>query len=220
MKIKNDQGRIVVPFSDFHYKASTRTFSCYGNVKNFIDHVKDRSVDGCFRKSIENHRKNGTMPKMLWMHNPYELPVGTWQHIEEDSKGLFYEGSFSKSSRGQDIQVLAEEKALDQFSIGYSVQQEKWNTQLNCNDLLEVDIKETSWVNFACNEASRLVEIKSKLEDGSLLTKRELQELLRDYGLSKRQSERIVNQYEPDTKSDAVADLAKYLTENNLTIKV
>lgn len=218
MKTKNDEGRIVVPFSDYHYKASTRTFTCYGNVKDFIDHAKDRSVDGCFKKSIETHRRNGTMPKMLWMHNPFELPVGTWLHMEEDSKGLLYEGQFSKSTRGQDIEILAGEKALDQFSIGYREINSKWNSDLNCNDLLELDIKETSWVNFACNEASTLQSIKMKLEGGDLLTQRELQELLRENGLSKRQAERITNHYEP--KVDALTDLAKYLTDNNLTINL
>lgn len=217
MKTKGTQGRIVVPITDFKYDSGKGIFQCYGNVKNYIDHARDRSVDGCFQNSIERHRQNGTMPKMLWMHNPYELPVGVYTHMEEDSKGLYYEGKLSKTTQGNDIRILAEDGALDQFSIGYNVIDEKWNSTYNCNDLIEVDILETSWVNFACNEESRLESIKTELRGGTLPTKRELQGLLREVGLSKRQSDRIIVKYNPDVEPvvDAWEMLAKEFTTSD-----
>lgn len=187
---------MVVPATGFKMDSATGTFSAYANTKNFVDHAKDRSVDGCYIKSIEAHMKAGTMPKMFWSHNPYELPVGAWKTMDEDQKGLLMSGKLSKTTMGSDIEVLAKDGALDSFSIGYVPVKEEWNTKLNCNDLIELDIKEVSWVNFGCNEESLLQDIKTHLKDGELPTKRELQKLLRTMGLSKSQAETITNRYD------------------------
>ena len=182
------------------------TFTCYGNVKNNIDHARDRAVDGCYQKSIDRHKKEGTMPKMLWSHNPRELPVGKWMEMREDVKGLFLKGKLSDTVNGRDIGVLAKDGALDSFSIGYSIPEGgiKRNTTLNCDDLLEIDVKEISWVTFACNEESRIVdEIKSRLHAGETPSKADLREMLKTIpGLSKREIERITAGYVPVEELD------------------
>ena len=200
----------VFQISDFKAVDNTREFTCYGNVKNIVDHARDRVIDGAYQDSIENHRKNGTMPKMFWMHNPFDLPIGSWTHMEEDSKGLLMTGRFADTTKGNDTYVLYKEKALDSFSIGYNVGDEKWNGTLGCNDLIKVDIKEVSAVTFACNEESQLVDIKSRLHDGEILTKAELRKLLESVpaGLSKRQIERITADYHPrNDNTDVVKSL-------------
>lgn len=215
MKIKGKEGRIIVPITDFKYDDNSGSFTCYGNVKNFIDHAKDRTVDGCFVDSIRKHKNAGTMPKMFWMHNPHGLPVGPWDDMEEDSVGLKMSGRLSDTTMGRDIRVLAKDNALDSFSIGYRVVSEKWNSQLGCNDLLKVDILEVSWVNWACNELSLLQDIKSKMDEGDLPTVRELEKFLRDNGFSKKQAERITSKYRPDIEVvDAWAELAKVWTND------
>lgn len=196
MKLKH----LVVPVTGFKMDSDSGTFTCYGNVKNVIDHVKDRAVDGCYTKSIADHKAKGTSPKMLWAHDPHSKPVGKWLTMEEDHKGLKLTGKLSQTTDGKDIEILAKDGALDSFSIGYITNNEKWNNEKGCNDLVEIDIKEVSWVNFACNEESTLQSIKSHLESGELPTKRELQKLLRESGLSKSQAEKIINHYQPETK--------------------
>jgi len=190
-------GKLIVPITDFKYSGETGQFSCYGNVKNIIDHAGDVTVDGAFVDSIANHKANGTMPKMFWMHNPYELPVGAWTSMREDAKGLYLEGKLSDTSMGRDIQVLANDGALDSFSIGYNVIDEKWSNE-GYNELHKVNVLEISWVTFACNEESRLEAMKSKLQDGEIPTRRELEGILRESGLSKRQSEKIARKYNPE----------------------
>ena len=178
------------------------SFTCYGNTKGNIDHAMDRSIDGVYSKSIKAHVDNGTMPKMLWMHDPKSLPIGKWVSMKEDAKGLMLEGEFANTERGREVYTLMKSGALDSFSIGYRVIQEKWNAGMQCNDLVEVDIKEISVVNFACNEESRLVNIKSKIDDGDLPTKRDLQKFLHEAGLSNRQAEKVANKYNPDHEKD------------------
>lgn len=217
MNLKNKELRhVTVPVTDFKYDQSTGEFTCYANVKNIIDHADDRTVDGCFIESIEYHKSKGTMPKQLWMHNPRDLPVGTWLEMKEDTKGLWMRGKLSKTSMGMDIETLAKDKALDSFSIGYYVLEEVWNNILKCNDLLKLHIKEVSWVNFACNEESLLQGIKSHIQDGELPTKAELREILKSVGwLSKREIERITFAYQPTVDEDTETKALKELLESS-----
>ena len=148
------------------------------------------------------------MPLRLWLNNRWDLPVGKWIDWEEDEKGLFMKGKLSKPTMGTDIETHAKDGALTKFSIGYRIEKGRWNDELDCYDLLAVDVKEVSWVNFACNDASDLQDIKSKMEDGELPTKRELQDLLRGTGLSKRQAERVASKYKPVKDEDILEEIA------------
>jgi hypothetical protein len=88
------------------------------------------------------------------------------------------------------------------FSIGYWVEDEKWNNE-GYNELHKIHVTEVSWVTRACNEESVLLDIKSKMDDGELPTKRELEKVLREQcGFSKRQANRITNSYNPVVDTD------------------
>jgi len=177
-------------------------FSCYTNVKGNIDHAQDRTLDGAYTNSIEKHKANGTMPKMFWSHDSWEPPVGVWLEMEEDEKGLFKRGKMLDTLRGVEIWKGLKGKAIDSFSIGYRTVQEKWNTGLDCNDLIELDIRESSPVNFACNEESRVVDLKRRLGEGGVVSKADLRILLQQSksGLSKRQIEKVTVDYNPESE--------------------
>lgn len=172
------------------------TFTAYGNVKNVADKVNDIAVDGCYQKSIDRHKGEGTMPRMLWSHDPKQLPVGVITSIEEDNHGLKFSGKLSDTTLGREIYALAKDGALDSFSIGYIVKDEEYDRKTGINYLKEIDIKEISWVNFACNEASLLQEVKSNMENDKLPTQRELKKLLQENcELSARQADKIAGKY-------------------------
>lgn len=154
--------RIYVP-GEIKIEGDNRTFTAYGNVKNVIDHAKDIAMDGCYENSIKEHIKNGTSPRLLWSHMSWDPPVGKIQHMEEDSKGLLFRGKLSNTPRGNEIYELAKDEAIEQFSIGYRVIRETYNASKGVTELHELDIKEISFVNFACNEESTLQNIKAAL---------------------------------------------------------
>lgn len=197
----------IVPVVGFKLDEKTGEFECYANVKGVVDHAKDRSMNGCFVKSISEHEANGTRPKMLWSHNPRELPVGTWVKMIEDEKGLRMTGKLSKTTMGRDIETLAKDMALDSFSIGYEEIESKWNSAEGCNDVFEYKIHEVSWVNFACNEPSKLESIKQKMASKEMPTKRDLQKFLQEYGMSKSEASAITDKYNPDSVSEKQQEL-------------
>ena len=208
----------TVKMLDFKVKnEKERTFTCYGNVKGNVDHALDRTLDGAYQDSIDEHKANDTMPKMFWNHDRWELPVGKWLEMEEDSTGLLLEGQMSTTEKGQDIFTLMGEGALDSFSIGYRVIEEKWNTEARCNDLIKLDIREISVVNFACNELSTLQSIQKSLKDGDL-SKSELRQLLQmsNVGLSKRQIENITAKYNPEPNDAEMTELGNILANSSM----
>lgn len=195
---------LTLGVSEFKVAGTSREFTCYGNTKGNIDHANDRTMDGAYVDSIARHKEKGTMPKFFWMHNPWEPPVGTWLDMQEDDKGLFMKGRFANTPRGLELHELYKDYALDSFSIGYNVEDEEYNRAAGCNDLIKLDIIEVSAVTFACNEDSRLVDIKHRLGEGQLISKADLRILLEQspMGLSKRQIEKITCDYNPKGEPD------------------
>jgi HK97 family phage prohead protease len=63
------------------------SFSGYASVFDHVDQQKDRVIHGAFRDTLARD----ALPKMLWQHNPQE-PIGVWQIVEEDHKGLYVQG--------------------------------------------------------------------------------------------------------------------------------
>lgn len=199
------KSNIVVPVTKIEVKSkSDMTFSCYTNVKGNIDHAQDMTMNGAYQDSIDRHKANGTMPKMFWNHNSFMPPVGGWTHMEEDEKGLYKEGRMLDTDRGIEIfKAMQIPGGVDQFSIGYYVEDEHWNGKFN--ELRKLDIIESSPVNFACNEQARLLDIQKSLNEGSLLSKADLRHLLQstNIGLSKRQVDSITAYYKPEQKNDS-----------------
>lgn len=208
--------KMTLQATGFKATGNGMEFTCYGNVKGNIDHARDVTMPGAYEGSIARHKAKGTMPKMFWGHDSRQPPVGAWTDMKEDQRGLWMKGEFADTERGRELYQLMKMGALDSFSIGYIVINEKWNYDGDYNELLELEIMETSIVNFACNEESRLETIKSKVNDGQLPTKRELQKFLQEAGLSKRQAESVVNRYEPKAV-DAWDELAKHFTSDDLS---
>lgn len=192
---------MTMKHSEFRIKVETEMsdgsmiFKAYGNTKNHKDHAKDVTVDGAYIGSIERHKRAGTMPKFLWSHDKTQMPLGVITSWREDDHGLYFEGKFASTQAGLDAYQLAKMGALDSFSIGYLVQKERFEPETDTNYLEEIDVKEISLVNFAANEQSLMQEVKARMEEGELPTKRVVQRLLQEAGLSRRKAERTMNQF-------------------------
>ena len=56
---------------------------------------------------------------MLWQHDPAQ-PIGVWDEVREDERGLFVKGRIlTEVERGREAVALIEAGAIDGLSIGY-----------------------------------------------------------------------------------------------------
>lgn len=117
--------------------------------------AKDQGGDivekGAYAKSLGDGRR----VKMLWQHDPNE-PIGIWDEIREDDRGLFVKGRLLKSvARAREAAALTRAGAIDGLSIGYrTVKSHKNERGLRC--LSEVELWEVSLVTFPMLPEARL----------------------------------------------------------------
>ncbi|MCK1507186.1 HK97 family phage prohead protease [Bradyrhizobium sp. 18] len=142
----------------------------YASTFGGIDAYGDTIEPGAYAVSLAKHRKDGTRPVMLWQHDPSE-PIGVWDRLEEDGKGLFVEGRLLTSvRRGAEAAALIEVGGVAGLSIGYRIERQKQVGSVR--HLIEIDLIEVSVVSFPADHDARIDP--SKQHDG----KRFLLELL------------------------------------------
>lgn len=159
----------------------------YGSVFGNVDLGADIVIPGAFAKSIAEHEKNGTRPKMLWNHRSLDLPIGAWEKFGEDDNGLYMKGKLADTQMGRDVRTLAKMRAIDTMSIGYipvEVDYDKRGNRL----LKEIELYEVSPVNFAMNPAAVIAGVKSQFAGA-----RDLEKHLREVGCSQKAAKDIVH---------------------------
>lgn len=91
-------------------------FSGYASIFNRLDSGGDIVMPGAFAKSLGKRRDR---IRLLFQHDPKE-PVGTWDAIGEDGRGLFVAGRLVPGvDRADALRRLIEKGALDGLSIGF-----------------------------------------------------------------------------------------------------
>lgn len=99
----------------------TGTLSGYGSIFGALDDHGTITMPGCFTASLEKHRAAGTMPKMLWQHDP-TVPIGTWPSLAEDATGLLCSGQLLLDvDKAREAHALLKASAIDGLSIGFDL---------------------------------------------------------------------------------------------------
>lgn len=173
----------------YHEEDEERKFSGYANTFDHKDRAGDITMKGAFTKSLKKHLEEGTRPLML-MHHDHSRPVGVWEKLVEDEKGLYVEGRLTKGVRDADeAYALLKDGALNSMSIGYKVVDESWDNTKSANLLHQVDLFEISLVSIPANEQSTVISVKS--DDG--VNTRALERVLRDAGLSRSEAKTLLS---------------------------
>lgn len=182
-EIKSGSGREVRSFAlEIRASGDDGTIEGYGSVFGVVDLYDDVLAKGAFQNSLKEHKAAGTMPAMLWQHNPDE-PIGVWTEMVEDEKGLRIKGQLALDTvRGKEAHALVKMGALNGLSIGFLTKQWSYDRDTDIRTVTEVDLWEVSLVTFPANEKSRVTDIKSGDE---LATPKDAERILRDAGFSK-----------------------------------
>jgi HK97 family phage prohead protease len=112
----------------------------------------DVTAAGAFAASLARTGPAGV--KMLHQHDDAE-PVGVWDELFEDDKGLFVRGRILRSTpRGRLVAALVEAGALDGLSIGFRQLKARRDRPLRV--LTRVELWEVSVVTFPMLPGARL----------------------------------------------------------------
>lgn len=150
------------------------------------DSYGDVVEPGAYAESLAKHKRKGTMPVMLWSHNPDE-PIGVWKEFNEDGTGLWGEGQLLKGVRRADeAHLLLKGGAVRGLSIGYRIIEGEPDGAVF--KLKKLDLIEVSIVAFPAAPRARVDTVKSeyfaalrnKLLAGEPPTDRELERGLRE----------------------------------------
>ena len=120
--------------------------SGYASLFNAQDKGGDVVQKGAYAASLARLSKAGGKVKMLWQHDPMQ-PIGVWDEIREDDKGLFVKGRLlPEVQAGREALALLQAGAIDGLSIGYrTVRAEK---SAKGRLLHEIELWEVSMVTF------------------------------------------------------------------------
>lgn len=120
----------------------------YASLWNVADLNRDVTVRGCFTGSLE---AGGV--KMLHQHDGE--PVGVWDQLVEDERGLFVRGRILDwSAASRFAQALVRASALDGLSIGFRAVTARRDGALRV--LTKAELWEVSLVTFPMLPGARL----------------------------------------------------------------
>jgi uncharacterized protein len=180
------------------------TFSGYASLFGAVDLGKDMVERGAFAKSLRTRGAAGI--RMLFQHDPNE-PIGAWQEIREDQRGLFVKGKLTQGvAKARETLELMREGALDGLSIGFRTIKAKSESATGVRRILEADLWEISVVTFPMLPGARVQAVKAARR---FPTVRQFEHWLRrDAGLTRGEALGVISRGFNDVaqKRDAALD--------------
>jgi HK97 family phage prohead protease len=135
-------------------------FEGYASLFGVPDGAGDIVAPGAFANTL---RKNGiARVRMLYQHFSHE-PIGVWEDIHEDSRGLYVKGRLvTDTQRGREVEALLRQGALNGLSIGFRTQRARRDAGTGLRTLLEIELWEISVVTFPLLTGSQVTAIGAK----------------------------------------------------------
>ena len=163
-----------------------RTFEGYGSTFGNKDRHSDVIVKGAFKDSL----KSSAMPAML-LHHDMRRPIGVWETMSEDTKGLHVRGRLTEGVRDSDeAYALIKDGALHSMSVGFIPLLEEYDSKTDTNYIKEIDLWEVSLVTIPANSAATVGVVKDAVGNYDV---REMERILRDAGLSRRDAKALLS---------------------------
>ncbi|HVV29116.1 MAG TPA: HK97 family phage prohead protease [Rhizomicrobium sp.] len=121
-------------------------FEGYASLFGVPDGAGDVVAPGAFAASLR--RRGAGQVRMLYQHFAH-APIGVWEEIVEDSRGLYVRGRLVRDvEQARDVGALLAEGALGGLSIGFRTVRARRGAGKGTRTLLEVELWEISVVTF------------------------------------------------------------------------
>jgi HK97 family phage prohead protease len=150
---------------------------------------KDVIRPGAFKRTLGEHKKLGTRPNMLLMHEPGDV-IGVWQSIEEDKDGLLTRGLVSlnaKMPNGAGVHELMKMGALTGESIGFRATKVVLHQEQKLREVVEAAVREVSIVDDPGGPTARITDVKSATQNPKFIER-----ILRDAGFSRSEAKKLL----------------------------
>jgi len=167
------------------------TFEGYGSIFGNRDRDGDIVAPGAFAESL----KKG-LPALLWQHDQ-KAPIGRFDIVKEDKRGLYVKGRLAMSGRGKEAYDLLKMGALNGLSIGFVSQEASRDRLSGARTIHKANLMEVSLVTFPANEMARVADVKSSslsstIFDGDDISDaRSFERMLRENGFSRSRAKAI-----------------------------
>ena len=134
-------------------------FEGYASLFGVEDQSRDVVMPGAFRASLD---RRGTHDiRMLFQHDPAQ-PIGLWDDIREDARGLHVRGRLIEEvARAAELLALMRAGALDGLSIGFRARRATRDARTGQRRLHEIDLWEISIVTFPMLPGARVNGVKT-----------------------------------------------------------
>lgn len=197
---------------------SSGEFTGYASVFNSNDKVNDTILPGAFAKSLDG----GSLPKMFVNHDHSAVPVGDWLEMREDDFGLFAKGKIDMNHRdGPTVYSALKRGAMDGFSIGFKMAKGDydWKDDNDGRVIKGMELFEVSLVNFPCEGAARVSDVKGLIE--AIDDIKSLEAFLRDEGgQSRAAAKALASRMKQLTQSESADELHQTIAEQKEAIAI
>ncbi|QBX68709.1 HK97 family phage prohead protease [Serratia quinivorans] len=179
-------------------------FEGYASVFGNVDSDNDIILAGAFKNTLQTQTRKVAM---FFNHRAWELPVGKWDALQEDTKGLFVRGQLTPGHSGaSDLKAAMQHGTVEGMSVGFSVTKDDYSLAANGGRIFKniTALREISVCTFPANEQAGISAMKSI--DG-IETIRDVENWLRDsVGLSKSQAVGLIARFKSAVRSESETD--------------
>ena len=176
---------------DMKSVADDGAFEGYASLFDRQDLGHDVVMPGAFRDTLAARGPGGV--RMLFQHNPAE-PIGVWETLAEDAKGLFARGRLMPTvARAREVLSLMRAGAIDGLSIGFRTVKAHRDRTRGVRRIEKIDLWEISIVTFPLLPEARIATVKSRPFATRRPSEREFERwLTQDAGLTRTEARAVL----------------------------
>jgi uncharacterized protein len=166
-------------------------FEGYASLFNRPDLGLDVVAPGAFRTSLTQRGAAGV--RMLYQHDPTQ-PIGVWERIHEDARGLFVRGRLTlEVAKAREVRALMKAGAIDGLSIGFKALKGRRDGASGLRRLIDVDLWEISVVTFPMLPEARIASAKQATSRNTRPTEQEFEAwLIHDAGFNSTEARAVI----------------------------
>jgi uncharacterized protein len=180
--------------------AGDGTFAGYASLFDRPDLGHDVVAPGAFARTLKARGAGGI--RLLYQHDPAQ-PIGVWERIHEDARGLYVRGRLTlEVAKAREVRALIKAGAIDGLSIGFKALKGARDPRSGLRRLTEIDLLEISVVTFPMLPGARIDQIKHRPNAGRTPGEHEFERwLTNDAGFSRPEARALMRSGFPGLKA-------------------